>query len=125
MRIIAGQTKCLQQVLLANMFAGEIFDRISRRYERILGGVPCRVVHTIQNADHSVAAPANYSIQTIPEFGSLDFLRVARADRAEIVGIDNSALQEIHIAIKFECSRIEQYLRNTHSRQNVAPELPV
>ena len=85
--------------------------RIILRDQRIRFRVPCAVVHSIQDADQAVAAIADHALKPRAEFRCLDFLRVAAAHRRQIVREDQSALQEIHLAIKFQRIHGEERFR--------------
>ncbi len=67
-----------------------------------LSGTPGGIIDTVQDADEMVGAIADNTVEAVAEFGSLNFLRVPAADGGQVVGIDDPALEKIHVAVEFE-----------------------
>ena len=65
---------------------------------------------------------AQQAIQTVTEFGLLDFLCIGRADGIDAVGIHQPALDEGKIAMKFQPVHAPQSARQTQIEKHLAIE---
>ena len=122
---VFGQAKLLQQVALACGLAGNVFGRVRCRNVRVALGAPLAVIDAIHDAGHRACACAQNALQTETIFRSLDLLAVPAAHGGDVVGHSDGALQEIHLAVKFQLRHGEQVPGQHEQRQYLGREQPL
>src|ERR1022692_857915 len=70
--------------------------------------IPLVVVDSVENAAQLRRPRAKETVQAEPEFGSLDFAGISRADGVDGIRPHNACLQEIEAAEKLQAFRMEQ-----------------
>src|SRR4029077_6651960 len=119
MGIVIQQMEVLEQRQLAYAFPGKVFGRVLCGNQRISVGTPGCVVHPVQDSHQAIRARANDAFQAEAKLRGLNFLCVFLADRRQIVGVDQAALQEINIAEELDAAGMEYTRRNSSSLYSV------
>ena len=70
--------------------------------EGVCGRVPHRLIHRVENARQPVTPGAQQAVQAAALLRGLDFTGVARADRAQLVGVVQAGFHERHLAMEFK-----------------------
>src|ERR1700744_5469306 len=86
------------------------------RQERIGSRVPFLVVDAIEDDEQRVLTPPQKIIQPAPLLRRGDFARVTRAYGGDGVGMRDTSLEAIDVAIKFDAVGIEVILRQIGQR---------
>src|SRR5262249_2075660 len=72
-----------------------------------------------------IGAAAHNAIETVAEFGSLNFLGVFAADGSEVIGVHQAGFQEVDVAVEFDPSRMKRGDRNVGAIERFPAELAV
>src|SRR5437879_936019 len=115
----------LQQVLLADLFAAQIFGGIFCSDVFVFFRAPERVVHAVDDADEPVGTPTDDSVQSVPVFSRLNFLRVFTADRGEVIGEDQSAFEKIYASEKLDSAGMKDAHGDTGAIERISAEQAV
>src|ERR1043166_6384157 len=95
------------------------------RQEVIGLGIPALVIRAIQNPDQAMRMLAQHDIEAASAFGAQDLAPVSLAYRGELVGGNNSALEQIEPAKILHPGRLEIFLGQICQLKIKAPETPL
>src|ERR1051325_11876703 len=95
------------------------------RQEPIARGIPLARVDAVQDADDVGLAPRDDAVEAEAELGRLDFLRVARADGRDEVGVVDAALQKTDASPELHALGAELLPREIEPRQPVGGKEPL
>ena len=116
----ASRSKSRQMVLPSEIAGTEL-----ARQKKIGLGIPAFVIGAIQNADQPMRMLAQHDVEIAPPFGSQHLAPITLAHGGDLVGKNDSALEQIQPAEILDARRLEIALRQIRQVEIEAPETPL
>src|SRR5205823_796918 len=97
-----------EQSIAANLLAPKRARVVLRWQQRIGRRIPACVIRTVQNPNKAMRVFAEHGVETTTARRRLHFAPVAFAHRCDLVGMENSAFEEIHSPEELDPSQREK-----------------